>query len=147
MRDSEWEDGQVKGGPQDILDNLINSGYPWHGLGLRLKEIDQQFKSVTNEYALIHDSISKLSDDVNTIRERQMDTPNTVRAVLREEAGSLQNRWLIAAASMAAVFVGLGLTLSSNPSVSQFVKSNGMFIGLGLIVIAVAALYLTSRSK
>src|SRR5258705_1221245 len=47
MKDSEWEDGRVKGGPQDILDDLINSGYPWRGLGLRLKEIDQQFHSVT----------------------------------------------------------------------------------------------------
>jgi deoxycytidine triphosphate deaminase len=147
MKDSEWEDGRVKGGPQDILDDLINSGYPWHGLGTRLKEIDLQFKSVTNEYALIHDSINRLSDDVNVIRERQSDTPNTVRTVLRDEAGSLQNRWLIAAASMVAVFVGLGLTLSSNPSLSQFLKSNGMFVGLGIVAFAAVALYLNSRRK
>jgi deoxycytidine triphosphate deaminase len=147
MKESEWDDGRIKGGPQDILEDLINSGYPWHGLGLRLKEIDLQLVSVTNEYALIHDSISKLSDDVNVIRERQTDTPNTVRNVLREEAGSLQNRWLIAAASTLAVFVGLGMTLFSSPFISQLVKSYGMFIGLGIIALAALALYLNSRRK
>jgi deoxycytidine triphosphate deaminase len=147
MKESEWEDGRVKGGPQDILEDLINSGYPWHGLGLRLKEIDLQLLSVTNEYALIHDSISKLSDDVNVIRERQTDTPNTVRTVLREEASSLQNRWLMAAASTFAVFVGLGMTLFSNPTISQFVKSYSMFIGLGIIFAAALTLYVNSQRK
>lgn len=147
MKDTDWETGQIKGGPQDILDDLIRSGYPWHGLGLRLKEIDQQFLSVTNEYALIHDSISRLSSDVNVIRERQADTPNTVRAVLREEAGSLQNRWLIAAASMIGAFVGLILMLWSNLTVSQFVKSNGVLIGFGMMLVAALAIIAISRRK
>ena len=147
MKDSEWEDGRVKGGPQDILEDLINSGYPWRGLGLRLKEIDQQFQSVTNEYALIHDSINQLSADVKTVRERQSDTPNTVRTVLREEASSLQNRWLIAGASMIAVFVGLALTLTSNASIASFIRSNGIYIGLAVIVAGFGALYLNSRNK
>jgi hypothetical protein len=147
MKESEWEDGRVKGGPQDILDNLINSGYPWHGLGLRLKEIDQQFLSVTNEYAFIHDSINKLSEDVNVIRERQTDTPNTVRTVLREEASSLQNRWLMGAGSLLLGFLGLGVTLITNQTTSQFLRTNGIFVGLGLILVAVVALLLTSRSK
>jgi hypothetical protein len=147
MKETDWENGQIKGGPQDILDNLIRSGYPWHGLGLRLKEIDQQFQSVTNEYALIHDSIHKLSNDVNVIRERQADTPNTVRNVLREEAGSLQNRWLIAAASMVGAFIGLFLMLSSNSTVSQFIKSNGALIGFGIILIAAFAIIFISRRK
>jgi deoxycytidine triphosphate deaminase len=147
MKETDWENGQIKGGPQDILDNLIRSGYPWHGLGLRLKEIDQQFQSVTNEYALIHDSINKLSSDVNVIRERQADTPNTVRNVLREEASSLQNRWLIAAASMLGAFIGLFLVLSSNPTVSQFVRSNGALIGFGMLLIAVFTIIVISRRK
>lgn len=147
MKDAEWEDGQVKGGPQDMLEHLIRSGYPWNILGSRLKEIDQQFKSVTDEYAEIDESLKALARQVNAIGEKQSDATNTVRAVLRDEAGSLQNRWLIAAASMLAVFVGLGVTLFSSPSVSQFVKSNGMFVGLGMIVLAVAALFLNSRRK
>jgi deoxycytidine triphosphate deaminase len=147
MKETDWENGQFKGGPQDILDDLIRSGYPWHGLGLRLKEIDQQFQSVTNEYALIHDSISKLSGDVNVIRERQSETPNTVRNVLRDEASSMQNRWLIAAASMVGAFAGFILLLSSNPTVSQFVKSNGGLIGSGVILVAALAIILVSRRK
>jgi deoxycytidine triphosphate deaminase len=92
MKDSEWEDGQVKGGSQDLLETLIRSGYPWNILGSRLKEIDQQFKVVTDEYAEIDESIRNLTGHVNAIRERQTDTPDTVRRILREEADSLQNR-------------------------------------------------------
>jgi len=95
MKEAEWEDGQVKGGPQDLLENLIRSGYPWNILGSRLKEIDQQFKSVTEEYAEIDDSLKTLTRQVNAIGEKQSDAQNTVRAVLRDEAGSLQNRWVI----------------------------------------------------
>jgi hypothetical protein len=147
MKEAEWEDGQVKGGPQDMLETLIRSGYPWNILGSRLKEIDQQFKSVTEEYAEIDDSLKVLTRQVNAIGEKQSDAQNTVRAVLRDEAGSLQNRWLIAAASMVAALVGLGLTLSSNLSVSQFLKSNGMFVGLGIIALVALAFYLNSRRK
>ncbi len=147
MKEAEWEDGRVKGGPHDILDDLINSGYPWHGLGLRLKEIDQQFLSVTNEYALIHDSISQLSSDVNALRERQTSTPEIVRNILRDEASSLQNRWLIAAASMLAIFAGLFLTVLSSDKVMQAVKDKGTIVGLFIILIAVVGLFMSSRHK
>ncbi len=67
MKDAEWEDAATKGGPEDLLETLIKSGYPWHILGSRLKAIDQQFKSVTEEYAEIHDSITELAAKVNSI--------------------------------------------------------------------------------
>lgn len=147
MKDSEWEDGQTKGGPEDLLDNLMRSGYPWHILGSRLKQIDQQFKSVTEEYAQIHDSMNEMSGHVNAIRERQNETPETVRKVLREEASSLQNRWLIAAVSVLLGFVGVALSASSNAVVWQFLKDQGIFVGLGLIAIAAIALIVISRHK
>jgi hypothetical protein len=147
MKDAEWEDGQVKGGPEDLLENLIRSGYPWHILGSRLKEIDLQFKSVTEEYADLHDSINVLSDHVNAIRERQDDTPETVRKVLREEASSLQNRWLIGAGSLLLGFIGVGLSVSSNQAVWQFLKEHGVITGLGAIVIAAIMLAVISRNK
>lgn len=56
MKESEREDAQVKGGPEDLLENLMRSAYPWHILGSKLKEIDRQFKPVAKEYAGVHDS-------------------------------------------------------------------------------------------
>lgn len=37
MKESDWADAQIEGGPEDLLENLIKSGYPWHILGSRLK--------------------------------------------------------------------------------------------------------------
>lgn len=50
MRESEWEDSRIGGGPEVLLENLIKSGYPWNLLGERLRVIDDQFKTITNEY-------------------------------------------------------------------------------------------------
>jgi hypothetical protein len=35
MKEAEWIDAFVEGGPEDLLDNLIKSGYPWHLFGQR----------------------------------------------------------------------------------------------------------------
>jgi lipid A disaccharide synthetase len=91
MKEGEWEDEQVKGGPEELLENIMRSGYLWHILGSRPKEIDRQFKAVTDEYAAIHDSINELSRLVDSMKDKQTDAPETVRRVLREEASSLQN--------------------------------------------------------
>lgn len=147
MKDAEWEDAATKGGPEDLLENLIKSGYPWHILGSRLKEIDRQFKSVTEEYADIHDSMTELNTQVNAIRERQNDTSETVRKVLREEASSLQNRWLIGTGSVVLASFGIVLSVSSNPNLWQFVKAQSVYLGLGLIAAAVVTLWLISRHR
>jgi len=147
MKDSDWEDAYIKGGPEDLLENLIRSGYPWHILGSRLKEIDQQLKTVTEEYADIHDSINELTRQVNAVGERQTATPETVRKFLREEASSLQNRWLLGAGSLFLGFIGVGLSASSNLATWEFLKQHGIWIGLVFIVIAAIALAVISRQK
>ena len=46
MKDADWEDAHAKGSPEDLLDNLLKSGYPWHSLGQRLRvgaKIDSDF--------------------------------------------------------------------------------------------------------
>ena len=147
MKDAEWEDAFVKGGPEDLLENLIRSGYPWHILGSRLKQIDQQLKTVTEEYAEIDDSINELTRQVNAVRERQTDIPETVRKVLREETGSLQNRWLIGAGSLFLGFLGVGLSASTNAAIWGFLKEHGIWIGLVLIGAAAVTLAVLSRQK
>ena len=145
MKATEWEDGQQKGGPEDLLESLIKSGYPWNTLGQRLKVIDQQFKAVTEEYASISDAIGKLTTDVDQIKREQGQVANTVRMVLREEASSLQNRWLIGSGALMSAFVGLALSAASNEGVLSFLQNRGTLIGLPLLTLALIVIGLISR--
>ena len=147
MKDTEWEDAHVKGGPEDLLDNLIRSGYPWNRLGERLKVVDDQWKSVTNEYSDIRDAIEQVKKDISDIREKQLDTSNTVRKVLQEEAASMQNRWLIGTGAVVACALGLVLSVTSNEAAKTFLKTFGAVIGLALVVGAVIALLIISRQR
>ncbi len=147
MKAAEWEDGLIKGGPEEMLENLIKSGYPWHLLGSRLKEIDKQLKSVTEEYSDIHDAISNLTIQTNQIRERQSETPETVRNVLRDEAGSLQNRWLIGAGSLLLGLLGIGVSVSSSRAALDFMKQHGAGTGLVLVALAAIGLFVIYRRR
>ena len=147
MRETEWEDASVSGGPEEMLDNLIKSGYPWQLLGTRLKEIDEQFKTVTQEYSDIDDAIRKMGSEMQGIREAQGGTPATVREILRDEASSLQNRWLIGVGSILFTVVGLGLTFLSNDSVLAFLRANGVPIGLTMVGVCAVSLIVLSRQK
>ena len=140
MRDSEWEDSVVQGGPEEMLENLVKSGYPWNLLGERLKIIDRQFETVTNEYSNIGDSIDALKNEMKEIR-------NGLRGVLMEEATSLQNRWLLGTGSVIVGFAGLTLTVMSNEPSLAFVKQYGVFVGLFFVLAAVSTTYLISRRK
>lgn len=147
MKDVEWEDGQAKGSPEDLLDNLLKSGYPWHVLGQRLKLIDQQFKSVTEEYADIRETLERLTTDVYGIRDRQGQMSDTVRRAVREEASEFQNRWLIGSGSMLIAAIGLGLSVASNPMAVVLLRDYGVFIGLVLLVLGAGSLVFLSRSR
>ena len=147
MKDSEWENAFVKNDPADKFEELIKSGYPYNLLGSRLKEVDEQFKTVTEEYAEIHTSINSLNIQVNKIREKQKETPETVRKVLREETGALQNRWLIGTGSLILATTGIGLSASSNTSLLTFIREHAIAIGLITIVMSAAILILISRKK
>lgn len=147
MKETEWEDAQVKGSPEDLLENLIKSGYPWHVLGQRLKVIDQQFRSVTEEYSDIHDAISKLGTEVNQLRERHGEVSDTVRQVVRDEATQLQNRWLVGSGSLLVGGLGVLLSVTANQVVFGFVKAHPVVIGCLLMALAAGGLYLVSRAR
>jgi deoxycytidine triphosphate deaminase len=145
MRDNEWEDSVITGGPEELLDNLIKSGYPWHVLGERLKVIDQQLKTVTNEYAEIHDSIQELTDGLKEIRSQQGSVKDVVKSVVQEEATNFQNRWLIGSASLLLVLIGLIISVASNPHALQFLKENGAWLGIGILLVGIILVALISR--
>ncbi|NQU87046.1 MAG: hypothetical protein HQ541_14920 [Mariniphaga sp.] len=147
MKDSEWEDAFVKGGPQELLDNLIKSGYPWNILGKKLQEIDNQFITVTDEYSKIHHDISTINKNIDIISQNQKNTPQTVQEILRSETQTLQNRWLIGVASIILAISGIILPMVSNEKVASFFKEFGVPIGFGLIIISGVTLYVISKKK
>ncbi len=147
MKDIEWEDSIINGGPEVLLENLVKSGYPWNLLGERFKIIDQQFKTVTNEYSEIHDSINKLTQDVYGIHEKQDGMPNIVRNVLNEQVQSFQNRWLIGAGSLLLGFVGICLTITSNNKAIEFLKDYGIIVGIAFVVVSGVTLFFISKKS
>lgn len=149
MRDCEWEDPAVEGGPESLLDDLLKAGYPWHALGQRLKHVDDEFKMISNEYSTIADSLGELTQEVDSLGRQYQDViqqlPKTVGDALGEQAAALQNRWLIASGSMIAVLVGLGLSAVGNATVFSFLKSNAPWIGLGLVLIGGVTLWVSQH--
>jgi len=149
MREDEWEDSVADNGPEQVLENLLKSGYPWHALGQRLKIIDQQFKSVSDEYSEIHDTLDRLRRDVDQIRESQISSTaeinHTVASAISEQSEALQNRWLIVLGSMLVGLCGLALTVASNDTAKDFFRTQGWWFGLVLVVGGVVALIMTAR--
>ncbi len=95
MKAHEWEDSTREGGPEEMLQGLINSGYPWNILGERLMRLDDQFKTVTLEYADIRDSLARLEEEFCDFRRDQGNVRETVREIVREEIPAMQDRFLV----------------------------------------------------
>jgi len=150
MKDTEWEDSILKEGPEALLDNLLKSGYPWHALGQRLKTIDDQFKQVTNEYAEISDRLNSIGDEVDKIRDDNRkiadDIPETVRRTIRDEAGGLQNRWLLGSGTLMLGLTGLVITVLGSEKATAFLKANGPWVGILLVLVAVIGMVLVART-
>jgi deoxycytidine triphosphate deaminase len=150
MKDVEWEDSVQENGPEALLDNLLKSGYPWHALGLRLKALDEQFKTVTNEYADIRDHLDRIGKEVDGIRRQNTeianDIPKTVRRTIQEEATNLQNRWLLGSGAIVFGLAGFVLTVLGSQAAIAFLKQHGPWVGLVLILAAVIGMVIVMRT-
>jgi len=150
MRDSEWEDSLLKDGPEALLENLLKSGYPWNALGQRLKVIDQQFKQVTNEYADISNSLERLTQDVDGIREQNTKIagaiPDTVRTTIRDEAAGLQNRWILGSGALLAGLTGLVITVLGSKEARTFLEASGAWVGILLVLAGAIGVVLVART-
>lgn len=151
MKDTEWEDSKIKGGPEEVLDSLIKSGYPWHVLGQKLKEIDFQFKHVSEEYSHIYDTLENMENKINSIDTKysnfSADLNSVVKNAIVNESTYLQNRWLIGAGSMIGILFGFVLTILTNDKASKFISTNGSWIGLLLVITGMVCIYFISRHK
>jgi deoxycytidine triphosphate deaminase len=151
MKDSEWEDALVEGGPEALLENLVRSGYPWHVLGKKLKEIDNQLKMVSEEYSEIHDTLKGMNIKINAFDEKynnfSQQLNSTIVETLAKETTSLQNRWLIGGGSIIAVLVGLVLSVTGNTDAFNFVEKNATWLGLVIIIVGIIVLFLITKRK
>lgn len=130
MRPQDWEDSTTKEGPAALLERLIQSGFPWNLLGTRLKAIDDQFQTVTNEYADIRESVRGLQEDVRDIREELTQMPDKMRGIVKDE----QHRWLGGAAGLFVAVAGLFLTATKSPWAVQWLDQHGNWFGPVLAV-------------
>jgi hypothetical protein len=152
MRSDEWETAVVEGSPADHLEQLIKAGYPWGMLGTRLKIIDQQFQTVSNEYSEIQDTLEKVETKLADLSQQgdisKRDLAATVKSVLAEESEHLQNRWMIATGTMIVGAVGLWLALASSPEARGFTARFGAITGIVLVVVcAIVMLFFLRRPR
>ena len=139
MRAVDWEDSTTEEGPEALLDRLIQSGFPWNVLGTRFKVIDDQFKTVTNEYAEIRDSIGRLEKDVEKAVRGQDGLTNRIRELLREELPAVQDRLLVNTASGVSLLAGIAIALYSSQPAREALDSYGLYIGSALVVVPTLA--------
>ena len=137
-RPKDWEESTTTGGPEALLERLIQSGFPWNVLGTRLKAIDDQFQTVTNQYADIRESVQRLEDDVRDIRKELAHVPDKVREIVKDE----QFRWLGGAAGLLMGAAGLVLTATKSPLAAQWLDAHGGWFGPGLALAAVVIFWL-----
>ena len=142
MKESQWEDSCIDGGPEALLDNLIKSGYPWNLLGQRLQLIGDQFETVTNEFGDIKKSIDKLNTDVGVLAK---DLPAQIDGIVKKLAIETHSQWSSSWWSSLGVLAGLVLTITTNDAAVKFIKSNGAVIGILIMVASISGKFLIPK--
>lgn len=94
-----------------------------------------------------HDAIEALRRSISQIQERQSDTPKIIKNILREEVGSIQNRWLIGAGSLIIGLGGLFLTVATSSVAQGFLREYGVVIGVICMIAAAGTLAFIGRQK
>ena len=141
MKESDWKSASVDGGPEEKLEELINSGYPWDILGAGLK-------TVTNKYADIKDSIDGLSKDVSRIKDTILgtkDITDLMEDTLRNQEDRLTDRLTDRLMSQIikgfvgsiATSVGILSIATSLPKVSGFIMNNLPILGTISFVVGI----------
>jgi deoxycytidine triphosphate deaminase len=142
IRESEWADSCVEGGPEALLENLIKSGYPWNLLGQRLQVIDDQFRTITNEYGEIRASIQGINSDLAGLKR---ELPATIEHILTSHASALNFRWAMSVLGGAGVLAGMILSIIANTKVYNFFKDNSFWVGPLILVISCIGMFFASK--
>lgn len=141
MKKSDWVDGLVKGGPEDKIEELISSGYPWNILGSRFKWLDDQLKTVTNEYAEIINSIDKLNEKMSGI-------PQTITATVKDLLRNREATFMLKMITWLAGLIGALLALTSHPVLWGYIMNNLSIVGFILLAICgLLTIFIAKKQK
>lgn len=140
MKDSEWEEPINKGGPEEMLEIMIKSGYPWNMLGERLMIIDRQYATVTDEYASINDTLTKINSEIADLRAKECDSSNLVRTILREETENIENRLMVKIGQIVLGLAGLVLVIGGSEYIRGLLYRNQLFLGTLFLICAVGTI-------
>lgn len=88
-----------------------------------------------------------LGKSLSQIQERQSDIPDIIKSILREEAGSIQNRWLIGAGSLIIGLGGLFLTVTASPVLQNLLREYGVLVGVICMIASAGILAFIGRQK
>jgi deoxycytidine triphosphate deaminase len=138
MKENQWEDSCIEGGPEALLDNLIKSGYPWNLLGQRLQLIGGQFETVTNEFGDIKRAIEALDNDSKKL-------PEKIDEIIDRRTSELHFQWSASALAAIGILAGLALTIATSETAIKFLKDNGALIGILLIIVSIIAKFLIPK--
>lgn len=157
MPKSAWVTAYQEGGPEDLLDELMNSGFPWNILGSRLKTVDDQFATVTNEYSAILDSIDRISKDVEHSIDKiskdveksaitDSDIKNLMRSVLKEELPHFETKQYLNLGIIATGFSSIALGLFSTEVTRNIFANYGGIISILLLILCIV-MYIAINKK
>jgi deoxycytidine triphosphate deaminase len=150
MRENQWEDSRMEGGPEAQLENLIKSGYPWNLLGERLKIMKGQFETVTTEYGNIKDTLDSVRRDVESLKNDLPDKiEKAIEKILNTRTSEINFRWALSIISAIGILAGLIIEIVTNSSALNFLKANGCWLGIVIMIIfgAVLVFALKRRGK
>ena len=136
MKEHEWEDSTIEGGPEDMLQDLIKSGYPWSVLGERLMTLAGQFKTVTNEYADITTSIQRLENEISSLRSQHGSLTERVRKTVIDQIPAILAPLTVKAGAFFVSLIGVAVAIWSSQPAREFLEAHGVWVGLLILVAA-----------
>ena len=147
MKERDWAHATLEGGPEEHLQALIKTGYPWDILGERLILLDGQLKTVSDEYASIRESMDELRKRIDDIAENQSNLRETVRNGLREEMPSILDRVMPRGLAALMVLVGLGTVLLGSPVIVDWWTQSAVWLGAILVLAGAVGSWALRRRK
>jgi len=168
MHESEWDVPQTDGGPEELLDQLMKSGYPWNALVTQLKNTDAQSRLVSSEYKTISESIlgiessveafnheqNEMKNSINELMKSGIDTvaiersistvmESTINKTVSDKIPQFYARAIVMLVSAFAGLIGLAIAAVSSPPVMDFLNRYGTLFGLLIVVAAILTLIIS----
>lgn len=137
MKESSWIDPLSLGSPEEKLEALIKSGYPWNLLGTELKQIDDRFETITKEYSRIDDSIKELNTKLHsfeiTLKSQENKNKENIQQVVSEV---LRDQIIKCICGLGSLF-GAGLIILTSEQAMSILTEQGGIFGVMLILASI----------